>query len=72
MENLKDSYKASNESDNANNPAHYTTLTLGIVVSMIGVLLRFAGTFAFIDIISNVILVIGVLICLRAVSGILK
>jgi len=60
------------ETNNANNPSYYTTLVLGIVVTMAGVLLRFVGTFRLVDIISNVILIVGVVICLSAVNKILK
>ncbi|WP_242689170.1 hypothetical protein [Pedobacter sp. SYSU D00535] len=47
-------------------------MTLGIVVTMIGVVLRFLGTWTFIDAVSNIILIVGVLICLKSVSNILK
>lgn len=60
------------ETNNANNPSYYSTLALGIIVTMAGVLVRFVGTIRFIDIISNIILVIGVVICLSAVKKILK
>ncbi len=72
MENFKETYKESNTTNNANNPSHYTLMTLGIVVTMIGVVLRFLGTWTFIDAVSNIILIVGVLICLKSVSNILK
>jgi len=62
----------SKETNNANNPSYYTSLVLGIVVTMAGVLLRFVGTIRFVDIISNVILILGVILCLSAVNKILK
>ncbi|WP_256014379.1 hypothetical protein [Desertivirga xinjiangensis] len=60
------------QTNNANNPSHYTLMTLGIVITMVGVGLRFIGTFSLIDVISNIILIVGVLICLKSVSNILK
>lgn len=72
MANVEETYKESNRSNNANNPSHYTLMTLGIVVTMVGVLLRFIGTFELVDIISNVIFIVGVLICLKSVANILK
>ncbi|MGV3706841.1 MAG: hypothetical protein ACO1NU_15825 [Arcticibacter sp.] len=57
---------------NANNPAHYQLLTIGIVITMIGVLLRFFGDWSLIDAVSNLILVVGVGICLRAVYKVLQ
>jgi len=63
---------ANRETNNANNPSHYTLMVLGILITMIGVTARFIGTYRLIDIISNVILVIGVIICLSSVAKILK
>ena len=60
------------ETNDANNPSYYYTLVLGIIVVMAGVLLRFFGTIRIVDIISNVILILGVIICLSAVNKILK
>ena len=60
------------EINNANNPSHYTLMAVGIVITMVGIVARFFGTFRLIDIISNVILVIGVIICLSSVAKILK
>lgn len=60
------------QDDNANNPAHYQLLTIGIIITLIGVLLRFFGNWALIDAVSNLILVIGVGICLRAVYKVLQ
>ncbi len=72
MENVRETYNKSNETHNANNSSHYSLLTIGLVIAMIGVTVRFIGTIAFIDVIANVILIIGALICLKAVSNILK
>jgi hypothetical protein len=71
MENLKETYNDSNYSNNSNNPSHYMLMTVGLIITMTGVLLRFAGTFAFIDWISNILLVIGVIVCLKSVKNIL-
>jgi len=60
------------QNDNANNPAHYQLLTIGIIITLIGVLLRFFGDWALIDAVSNLILVVGVGICLRAVYKVLQ
>lgn len=60
------------QNDNANNPAHYQLLTIGIIITLIGVLMRFFGDWALIDAVSNLILVIGVGLCLRAVYKVLQ
>ncbi len=56
----------------ANDPAHYKLITIGIIIGMIGVLLRFTGSWMLIDIVSNILFVIGIVICLKAVLNILK
>lgn len=72
MENLKETYKSSEHTNNANATSHYTLMTVGIIVGMAGVLLRFAGTWTGIDLVSNILLVIGTAICLKSVFNILK
>jgi hypothetical protein len=72
MENPVDTYKKSENSNNANNPSHYTLMTLGIIVTMVGTFLRFFGEWALVDVISNIIFVIGVILCLKSVINILK
>jgi hypothetical protein len=72
MENLKETYNNDSNNNESNNPSHYMLMTAGIAVVMLGVLLRFAGTFAFVDAISNVILIVGVIICLKSVKSILQ
>lgn len=72
MENLKETFENSNASSNANNPAHYSLLTVGIVIIMVGVLLRFAGQWAMIDLISNLIALVGIVVSLKAVFNILR
>ena len=72
MENPIETYKKSESTNNANNPSHYVLMTIGIFVTILGSFLRFAGSWLFIDLISNVIFVIGVVICLKSVINILK
>jgi len=72
MENIKETYNRSEHANNANETSHYTLMAVGIAVGLVGIFLRFAGTWTFVDILSNIILVIGVVICLKAVFNILK
>lgn len=72
MENLKETYKKSDHTDNANDTSHYQLMTIGIIIGLVGILLRFTGSWAFIDIISNVLFAIGSLISIKAVLNILK
>lgn len=55
--------------EQANDTRHYITLTLAIIVVLIGVYLRF---FIESSVLSNIIMVIGVIITLRTVFAILK
>ncbi len=57
---------------NSNNPTHYISITVAIIIGMAGVLLRFVVDSVIIDIISNILLIIGVIICFRAVFAVLK
>ena len=68
---MEQSYK-NKRTEEANDPAHYSLIIVGIVVGMIGVLLRFTGSWMFIDAISNILFIIGIVICLKAVLTILK
>lgn len=72
MENLKETYNKSVYTNNANETSHYVLMAVGIAVGLVGVFLRFAGDWSFVDMLSNIILVIGVIICLKAVFNILK
>ncbi|HEY1024765.1 MAG TPA: hypothetical protein VGE26_06335 [Sphingobacteriaceae bacterium] len=72
MENIKETYNKSEHANNANATSHYTLMTVGIVVGMVGVVLRFAGTWTGIDLVSNILLIVGTAICLKAVFNILK
>ncbi len=60
------------ETEEANNPSHYILLTAAIVVGLVGVYLRFAGDAPIYSMLSNIILVVGVIIALRAVFTIMK
>jgi len=56
---------------NANQPSIYQLLVVGIVLSMIGVFLRFAGDSMILSIVSWAILFIGAFVCCKAVFKIL-
>jgi hypothetical protein len=58
--------------EEANAPAHYKLIVVGVVIGMIGILLRFTGSWTLINVVSNIIFVIGIVICLKAVLTILK
>ncbi len=57
---------------NANSEKYYLSLTLAIVIGLVGVYLRFAGDAPVWSWASNVILVIGIILALRNVFAILK
>ncbi|MFA6944368.1 MAG: hypothetical protein WC220_00580 [Pedobacter sp.] len=69
---MEDSLNNNNSTAEANNPSHYSTITIGIIIGMIGIFLRFTGSWPMINVVSNVIWVIGIVICLRSVLKILK
>ena len=60
-----------NSAENANKESHYILIVVAIVIGLVGVYLRFAD-FRYVNIVSNIILIIGVLIALKAVFAILK
>lgn len=72
MENVQENYLENKPVDNANNPANYWMMTIGIFVIMVGMLLRFFGEWSGIDIVSNLIALVGICVALKAVSNILK
>lgn len=72
MENQVETYTNNERENNANNPSHYILLTIGIFVTVLGAILRFLVEGSVIDIISNIIFVVGVVCCLKAVAAILK
>ena len=60
-----------NSVQNANAERHYILLVISIVIGLVGVYLRFAD-FPYSSAIANIILVIGTIICLKAVFAIMK
>ena len=72
MDNLKETYNKSEHSNNANATSHYQLMTIGIIIGLVGIMLRFLSTWQFIDILSNIIFVIGIVISIKAVLNILK
>lgn len=68
---MEGTYK-NKRTEESNDPAHYNLIVIGIVVGLIGIFLRFTGSWMFIDAVSNILLIIGTVICLRAVMRILK
>lgn len=73
MENIQKSQTGKNLIDNnANNPAHYKLLVLGLAVIMIGVLLRFAADSLILDMVSNVMMLVGLGLGLKSVYNILR
>jgi len=72
MEDINNGSAKRLQTNNANNPAHYTLMVVGIFVTVLGAMLRFAGEWMFIDIISNIIFIVGVVLCLKSVINILK
>ena len=72
MENLKETYQKSTHTDNANDISHYRLATIGIVIGLVGIMLRFVGSWEFIDMVANIIFVIGIVISIKAVLDILK
>ena len=72
MENIKETYERSQQSKNANDTGHYNLMTIGIIIGMVGIMLRFVTDWAFIDILSNIIFIVGIVLSLKAVLNILK
>lgn len=69
---MEQSPKRSTQSiTNANQTSIYKLIVIGIIVSMIGVYLRFTGDNTTLSIISWVILFVGAFICCKAVFKIL-
>ena len=61
-----------NKSTSANDTRNYIIMAIGIFVGMVGVFFRFLGDSFFYTSVSNIILIVGILICLRMVFTILK
>jgi len=68
---MEGTYK-NKRTEESNDPAHYNLIVIGIVIGLIGIFLRFVGSWMLIDAISNILLVIGVVVSLKAVLKILK
>ncbi|MBE9664171.1 hypothetical protein [Mucilaginibacter myungsuensis] len=58
--------------ENANNPSHYILLTIATFIGLAGVFVRFLGDSFFWTSLSNVILIVGIIISLKAVFAIMK
>lgn len=61
-----------NKSATANDTRNYIILTIGIVIGIVGVFFRFFGDSFFFTSVSNIILIVGIIVCLRMVFTILK
>jgi len=61
-----------NKSTTANDPRDYITITIAVLVGLVGVFFRFLGDSFFFATVSNVFLIIGIIIVLRGVFTILK
>jgi uncharacterized Tic20 family protein len=60
-----------NTTENANKESHYILIVVALIIGLVGIYLRFAD-FRYVNIVSNIILIIGVLVALKAVFAILK
>lgn len=54
-----------------NAPGHYITITIAVAIGMAGIILRFLGSWPYIDAVSNILVIIGAFIALKAVKDIL-
>lgn len=72
MENLKETYKNSENTNDPNATSHYVLLTIGMIIGFTGIFSRFIIQWEFMDIIANVLLIIGVMMSLKAVVDVLK
>jgi hypothetical protein len=58
--------------ETANQPSIYMTILVGVVISVIGVFLRFAFDALWLSLLSWAILTVGTIICCKAVFKILN
>ena len=58
--------------NNANDTSHYKLIVIGLIMGLVGVFLRFVGTWTGIDAVSNVLFAIGSVVCIKSVLDILK
>lgn len=56
----------------ANDVRHYGLMTVGIIVGLVGIFLRFVDESTVVAIVANILFIIGIGICLKSVFGILK
>ena len=72
MENSAEIQKAPLNNPVANNSKHYTLLTFGAFITFFGAILRFLGEAIILDMVSNGVFLVGVIISFIAVMRILK
>jgi uncharacterized membrane protein len=73
MENLNNvSDRVTTTNNNANETSHYILLTVGIVIGMIGIMLRFVVQSVMVDMVANFIFIVGTYFTLKAVFAILR
>ena len=72
MENSSEINKGPINNPVANDTRHYTVMTIGVFITCLGAILRFFGEAIALDVASNVIFLIGVIISFVAVFRILK
>lgn len=61
-----------NKSTTANDPRNYITITIAVLVGLVGLYFRFLGDSFFFATVSNVFFIIGIILVFRAVFTILK
>lgn len=72
MENLKEAYEDSENTNDPNATSHYQLLALGIIIGAAGIFSRFIIHWEFMDVVANIVFILGILIGFKAVSDILK
>jgi|GEM_PF-4722318 len=72
MENSAEIKKTSLNNPKANYTGHYTLMTVGVFIVFLGAILRYAAESIILDMVSNGIFLIGVIISFIAVFRILK
>ena len=72
MENLKETYNKSEHTNNANATSHYQLMTIGIIVGLVGIMIRFVSDSQIVGIVANILWVIGSVLSIKAVLNILK
>lgn len=72
MEEKEDTLYRTDSIIEANKTSHYVLITIAVIIGMIGIMLRFLGHGFWLDLIANIIWIIGILIALKAVADILQ